>query len=199
MERACWYCPYNSRALLIPVYNCACALLHFQANKTSVHYPPRLRPDVLLHKYTTLTLWDRPLTGAVSQSWKVSWLLASVSCCLPLFCNGQTAKNKCIETRMQVFEKRFFSCSPWRWWPPRNLHDVDQTRGFQTFLGLPIGRPYFTRMENDAKSLDDVFRKTDVMQLFHKMAVQWDCIFTWSGDIYSLSNLTVYLSMDLWS
>jgi hypothetical protein len=56
VKRACLYCPYNSRALLIPAYNCACALLHFQANKTSVHYPPCSRPDVLLHKYTRLTL-----------------------------------------------------------------------------------------------------------------------------------------------
>jgi hypothetical protein len=73
MKRACWYCPYNSCALPIPAYNCACALLHFQANKTSVHYPPCSRPDVLLHKYTTLTLWDRPLTGAVSISHRASW------------------------------------------------------------------------------------------------------------------------------
>jgi hypothetical protein len=51
-----------------PVYHipvCACAPI--QASKTSVHYPPCLRPDVSFDKHTTLTQIRPSLSGAVSN------------------------------------------------------------------------------------------------------------------------------------
>jgi hypothetical protein len=48
-----------SLQLARPTYTCVylCArLLHFQANTTSVHYPPRSRFEVLFYKYMTLTI-----------------------------------------------------------------------------------------------------------------------------------------------
>jgi hypothetical protein len=73
-----------------------CALFYFQANKTSVHYPPCSRPDVLLHKYTTLTLWDRPLTGAVSLLFPTGRTRPSYDKILqPIDCS--TSINPCVQ------------------------------------------------------------------------------------------------------